>query len=84
MGPLACGSSKDGFYELEPEIGMLHDRDGIHVNTVAPSQMMIPTAMRLLPAGMRAAAVPDRSASKARRGTWPRLSLSLPPMRRAS
>jgi NAD(P)-dependent dehydrogenase (short-subunit alcohol dehydrogenase family) len=41
--------------QLSREIGVLHGRQGIRVNTVAPGHMMTPMAMKLLPPEMREA-----------------------------
>jgi len=55
MGSLAYGPSKAALHQLSREIGVLHGRQGIRANTVAPGHMMTPMAMRLLPAEMREA-----------------------------
>lgn len=53
MGALAYGPAKAALHQLGREIGVLHGRDGIRVNTIAPGHMMTPMAMRLLPPEMR-------------------------------
>ncbi len=55
MGALAYGPSKAALHQLSREIGVLHGRQGIRVNTVAPGHMMTPMAMKLLPPEMREA-----------------------------
>lgn len=55
MGALAYGPSKAAMAQLSREIGVLHGREGIRVNTVAPGHMMTPHAMSKLPAAMREA-----------------------------
>ena len=55
MGALAYGPSKAALHQLSREIGVLHGRQGIRVNTVAPGHMMTPMAMNLLPPQMREA-----------------------------
>lgn len=55
MGALAYGPSKAAMAQLSREIGVLHGRDGIRVNTIAPGHMMTPHAMSKLPASMREA-----------------------------
>ncbi|MDB5670499.1 MAG: oxidoreductase [Alphaproteobacteria bacterium] len=53
MGALAYGPSKAAMAQLSREIGVLHGRQGIRVNTVAPGHVMTPHAMSKLPAEMR-------------------------------
>ena len=53
MGALAYGPSKAAMAQLSREVGVLHGRDGIRVNTIAPGHMMTPHAMSKLPASMR-------------------------------
>lgn len=53
MGALAYGPSKAALHQLSREIGVLHGRQGIRVNTVAPGHVMTPFAMSRLPADMR-------------------------------
>jgi NAD(P)-dependent dehydrogenase (short-subunit alcohol dehydrogenase family) len=55
MGALAYGPSKAAMAQLSREIGVLHGRQGIRVNTVAPGHVMTPHAMSKLPASMREA-----------------------------
>jgi NAD(P)-dependent dehydrogenase (short-subunit alcohol dehydrogenase family) len=55
MGALAYGPSKAAMAQLSREIGVLHGRDGIRVNTIAPGHMMTPHAMSKLPPNMREA-----------------------------
>ena len=52
-GSLAYGTSKAGMAQLSREIGVLHGRQGIRVNTVAPGHVMTPHAFGKLPASMR-------------------------------
>jgi len=53
MGAIAYGPSKAAMAQLSREIGVLHGRQGIRVNTVAPGHVMTPHAMSKLPADMR-------------------------------
>lgn len=53
MGALVYGPSKAAMAQLSREIGVLHGRDGIRVNTVAPGHVMTPHAMSKLPESMR-------------------------------
>lgn len=53
MGALAYGPSKAAMAQLSREIGVLHGRRGIRVNTVAPGHVMTPHAMSKVPASMR-------------------------------
>jgi NAD(P)-dependent dehydrogenase (short-subunit alcohol dehydrogenase family) len=53
MGALAYGPSKAAMAQLSREIGVLHGRQGIRVNTVAPGHVMTPHAMSKVPASMR-------------------------------
>jgi NAD(P)-dependent dehydrogenase (short-subunit alcohol dehydrogenase family) len=53
MGALAYGPSKAAMAQLSRELGVLHGRQGIRVNTVAPGHVMTPHAMKQLPAEMR-------------------------------
>jgi NAD(P)-dependent dehydrogenase (short-subunit alcohol dehydrogenase family) len=53
MGALAYGPSKAAMAQLSREIGVLHGRQGIRVNTVAPGHVMTPHAMSKLPASLR-------------------------------
>lgn len=55
MGAIAYGPSKAAMAQLSREIGVLHGRQGIRVNTVAPGHVMTPHAMSKLPASMREA-----------------------------
>jgi len=55
MGALAYGPSKAAMAHLAREIGVLHGRQGIRANTVAPGHVMTPHAARLIPATMREA-----------------------------
>nr|WP_047166196.1 glucose 1-dehydrogenase [Sphingomonas sp. Y57] len=55
MGAVAYGPSKAAMAQLSREIGVLHGRQGIRVNTVAPGHVMTPHAMSKLPAEMREA-----------------------------
>lgn len=55
MGAVAYGPSKAAMAQLSREIGVLHGRQGIRVNTVAPGHVMTPHAMSKLPASMREA-----------------------------
>lgn len=55
MGAIAYGPSKAAMAQLSREIGVLHGRQGIRVNTVAPGHVMTPHAMSKIPAGMREA-----------------------------
>lgn len=53
MGAIAYGPSKAAMAQLSREIGVLHGRQGIRANTVAPGHVMTPHAMSKLPADMR-------------------------------
>ncbi|HZU62844.1 MAG TPA: SDR family oxidoreductase [Novosphingobium sp.] len=55
MGAIAYGPSKAAMAQLSREIGVLHGRQGIRVNTVAPGHVMTPHAMAKVPAEMREA-----------------------------
>jgi NAD(P)-dependent dehydrogenase (short-subunit alcohol dehydrogenase family) len=55
MGAIAYGPSKAAMAQLSREIGVLHGRQGIRINTVAPGHVMTPHAMSKLPASMREA-----------------------------
>lgn len=55
MGAIAYGPSKAAMAQLSREIGVLHGRQGIRVNTVAPGHVMTPHAMSKIPADMREA-----------------------------
>jgi len=55
MGAIAYGPSKAAMAQLSREIGVLHGRQGIRANTVAPGHVMTPHAMSKVPAEMRAA-----------------------------
>ncbi len=55
MGALAYGPSKAALHQLSREIGVLHGRQGVRVNTVAPGHVMTPFAMSRLPEEMREA-----------------------------
>jgi len=55
MGALAYGPSKAAMAQLAREIGVLHGRQGIRANTVAPGHVMTPHAMGKIPADMREA-----------------------------
>ena len=52
-GSLAYGPSKAAMAQLSREITVLHGRDGIRANTVAPGHVMTPHAMHVLPPGLR-------------------------------
>jgi len=54
-GGLAYGPSKAAMAQLAREITVLHGRDGIRANTVAPGHLMTPHAMHVLPADAREA-----------------------------
>lgn len=53
MGAVAYGPSKAAMAQLSREIGILHGRQGIRVNTVAPGHVMTPHAMSKMPETMR-------------------------------
>lgn len=53
MGAVAYGPSKAAMAQLSREIGVLHGRQGIRANTVAPGHVMTPHAMSKIPASMR-------------------------------
>lgn len=53
MGAIAYGPSKAAMAQLSREIGVLHGRDGIRVNTVAPGHVMTPHAARYMSDEMR-------------------------------
>ncbi|ROZ69210.1 SDR family NAD(P)-dependent oxidoreductase [Ramlibacter sp. WS9] len=53
LGSLAYGTSKAAMAQLAREIAVMHGRDGIRANTVAPGHLMTPHAMHVLPADMR-------------------------------
>lgn len=55
MGALVYGPSKAAMAQLSREIGVLHGREGIRVNTVAPGHVMTPHAMAKIPPTMREA-----------------------------
>ena len=55
MGSLVYGPSKAAMAQLSRELGVLHGRQGIRVNTVAPGHVMTPHAMAKVPAAMREA-----------------------------
>ena len=55
MGAIAYGPSKAAMAQLAREIGVLHGRQGIRANTVAPGHVMTPHAMSKIPADMREA-----------------------------
>lgn len=55
MGAIAYGPSKAAMAQLTREIGVLHGRQGIRANTVAPGHVMTPHAMSRIPADMREA-----------------------------
>jgi NAD(P)-dependent dehydrogenase (short-subunit alcohol dehydrogenase family) len=55
MGALAYGPSKAALHQLSREIGVLHGRQGIRANTVAPGHVMTPFAMTRLPPAAREA-----------------------------
>jgi len=55
MGAIAYGPSKAAMAQLSREIGVLHGRQGIRANTVAPGHVMTPHAMSKIPADMREA-----------------------------
>ncbi|MBG6120013.1 NAD(P)-dependent dehydrogenase (short-subunit alcohol dehydrogenase family) [Sphingobium sp. AEW010] len=55
MGSLVYGPSKAAMAQLSRELGVLHGRQGIRVNTVAPGHVMTPHAMAKVPAPMREA-----------------------------
>ncbi|WP_313808804.1 SDR family oxidoreductase [Sphingobium sp.] len=54
-GAIAYGPSKAAMAQLSREIGVLHGRQGIRANTVAPGHMMTPHAMSKIPPEMREA-----------------------------
>lgn len=53
LGSLAYGTSKAAMAQLAREIAVMHGRDGIRANTVAPGHLMTPHVMHLLPVDMR-------------------------------
>lgn len=53
-GSIGYGPSKAAMTALAREIAVMHGRDGIRANTVAPGHIMTPMAMRALPADARA------------------------------
>lgn len=53
-GSIAYGPSKAAMAQLSAEIAVMHGRDGIRANTVAPGHIMTPHAMHVLPQGLRA------------------------------
>ena len=53
MGAIAYGPSKAALAQLAREIAVLHGRDGIRANTVAPGHVMTPHAMARMPSTMR-------------------------------
>jgi NAD(P)-dependent dehydrogenase (short-subunit alcohol dehydrogenase family) len=53
LGSLAYGTSKAAMAQLAREIAVMHGRDGIRANTVAPGHLMTPHALHVLPADMR-------------------------------
>lgn len=53
FGSIAYGPSKAAMAALAREIAVMHGRDGIRANTVAPGHIMTPLAMRVLPAKAR-------------------------------
>lgn len=53
MGAIAYGPSKAAMAQLAREIGVLHGRDGIRANTVAPGHIMTPHAARYMSDEMR-------------------------------
>lgn len=53
MGALVYGPSKAAMAQLSRELAVLHGREGIRVNTVAPGHVMTPHAMAKVPASMR-------------------------------
>ncbi len=55
MGAIAYGPSKAAMAQLAREIAVLHGRQGIRANTVAPGHVMTPHAMSKIPADMREA-----------------------------
>ena len=55
MGAIAYGPSKAAMAQLSREVGVLHGRQGIRANTVAPGHVMTPHAMSKIPASMREA-----------------------------
>ncbi|ATI80655.1 SDR family NAD(P)-dependent oxidoreductase [Sphingobium yanoikuyae] len=52
-GSIAYGPSKAALAALAREIAVLHGRDGIRANTVAPGHIMTPHAMHVLPSDAR-------------------------------
>ncbi|MBV1688969.1 SDR family oxidoreductase [Novosphingobium sp. G106] len=54
-GSLAYGPSKAALVQLAREIAVMHGRDGIRVNTVAPGHIFTPHAMNVLGEEARAA-----------------------------
>ncbi|ATI80708.1 SDR family NAD(P)-dependent oxidoreductase [Sphingobium yanoikuyae] len=55
MGAIAYGPSKAAMAQLSREIGVLHGRQGIRANSVAPGHVMTPHAMSKIPPAMREA-----------------------------
>ncbi|SCW59950.1 NAD(P)-dependent dehydrogenase, short-chain alcohol dehydrogenase family [Sphingobium faniae] len=53
MGAIAYGPSKAAMAQLSREIGVLHGRQGIRANTVAPGHVMTPHAARYMSDDMR-------------------------------
>ena len=53
MGAIAYGPSKAAMAQLAREIGVLHGREGIRANTVAPGHVMTPHAARYMSEEMR-------------------------------
>ena len=52
-GSIAYGPSKAAMAQLSAEIAVMHGRDGIRANTIAPGHIMTPHAMHVLPQGLR-------------------------------
>lgn len=52
-GSIAYGPSKAALAALAREIAVMHGRDGIRANTVAPGHIMTPHAMHVLPSNVR-------------------------------
>ena len=52
-GSVAYGPSKAAMAQFAQEIAVMHGRDGIRANTIAPGHIMTPHAMHVLPSEMR-------------------------------
>lgn len=85
MGAIAYGPSKAAMAQLSREIGVLHGREGIRVNTVAPGHVMTPHAARYMSEEMREMRRKvSPSALRATPGTWRRRCCSWRATRQAS